>query len=105
SSLPNEAALVAIDTSTGKIIAAANTSQGSDLALEGGQPPGSTMKILTSTALIEKGLTPSSPATCPKQIVVDGEHFHNAEASEGHVPDPLSAFTVSCNTAFIGLTV
>lgn len=105
SSLPNEAALVAIDTSTGEIIAAANTSQGSDLALEGSQPPGSTMKMITSTALIEKGLTPTSPATCPKQIVVDGEHFHNAEASEGSVPDLLAAFTVSCNTAFIGLTV
>jgi cell division protein FtsI/penicillin-binding protein 2 len=105
SSLPNEAALVAIDVTTGKIIAAANTSQGSDLALEGAQPPGSTMKMMTSTALIDKGLTPVSPASCPKQIVVDGEHFHNAEPSEGSVPNLLTAFTVSCNTAFIGLTV
>jgi cell division protein FtsI/penicillin-binding protein 2 len=104
-SLPNESALVAINVTTGQIIAAANSSQGSDLALDGAQPPGSTMKMITSTALIEKGLTPDSPATCPSQIVVDGEHFHNAEASEGPVPDLLSAFTVSCNTAFIGLTV
>lgn len=104
-SLPNEAALVAIDTSTGRVIAAANTSQGSDLALEGAQPPGSTMKMITSTALIEKGLTPSSAAKCPPQIVVDGEHFHNAERREGSVPNLLAAFTVSCNTAFIGLSV
>jgi cell division protein FtsI/penicillin-binding protein 2 len=102
---PNEAALVAIDATTGQIVAAANTSQGSDLALAGEQPPGSTMKMITSTALIEKGLTPESPATCPPVINVDGENLHNAEASEGSVPNLLAAFTVSCNTAFIGLTM
>jgi cell division protein FtsI/penicillin-binding protein 2 len=36
---------------------------------------------------------------------VDGENLHNAEASEGPVPNLLAAFTVSCNTAFIGLTM
>ncbi|MGC9960374.1 MAG: penicillin-binding transpeptidase domain-containing protein [Acidimicrobiales bacterium] len=102
---PNEAALVAIDVRTGEIVAAANTSQGSDLALEGEQPPGSTMKMITSTALIDKGLTPESPATCPSVINVDGENLHNAEANEGSVPNLLTAFTVSCNTAFIGLTM
>jgi len=104
-SAPNEAALVAIDSATGEIVAAANTSQGSDLALEGAQPPGSTMKMITSTALIDKGLTPASPATCPPVINVDGENLHNAEANEGPVPNLLAAFTVSCNTAFIGLTM
>ena len=99
-----EAAFVAIQASTGKILAIVNTSQGSDLALDGEQPPGSTMKVVTSTALIEKGLNPQSPATCPTTIDVDGEVFHNAGA-EGYVPNLLQAFTVSCNTAFIGLTV
>lgn len=99
-----EAALVALDASTGRVLAVANTSQGSDLALEGTQPPGSTMKVITSTALIGRGLSPSSSATCPTTIDVDGEIFHNAGA-EGAVPDLLQAFTVSCNTAFIGLTM
>jgi hypothetical protein len=103
--VPQETALVAIDAATGQVIAAANSSQGSDLALEGEQPPGSTMKIITSTALIDKGLTPESPATCPPVINVDGENLHNAETNEGSVPDLLAAFTVSCNTAFIGLTM
>jgi cell division protein FtsI/penicillin-binding protein 2 len=101
---PNLAALVAIDASTGRVLAAANTSSGEDLALEGEQPPGSTMKMITSTALIEKGLTPSSPTTCPPVIDVDGENLHNDEPNEG-APDLLAAFTVSCNTAFIGLTM
>ena len=104
-SAPAEAALVAIDAPTGKVVAAADTAQGSDLALGGEQPPGSTMKIITSTALIEKGLTPLSPAKCPPVITVDGEKIHNAEANEGAVPNLLAAFTVSCNTAFIGLTM
>jgi hypothetical protein len=104
-SAPGEAALVAIDSTTGKVLAAADTSQGSDLALGGEQPPGSTMKMITSTALIDKGLTPESPAKCPPVINVDGENLHNAETNEGSVPNLLAAFTVSCNTAFIGLTM
>ncbi|MGH9298945.1 MAG: penicillin-binding transpeptidase domain-containing protein [Acidimicrobiales bacterium] len=100
---PNEAALVAIRASTGRIVAVANNSQGSDLALEGAQPPGSTMKIITSTALIDHGLTPASPATCPPTINVDGETLHNAGAETAS--SLFQAFTVSCNTAFIGLTM
>ncbi len=101
---PNEAALVAIEASTGKVLAVANTSQGSDLGLEGAQPPGSTMKVITATALVAKGLTPQSPASCPTTIDVDGEVLHNAEG-ESPVSDMLQAFTESCNTAFIGLTM
>jgi hypothetical protein len=103
-SAPNEAAIVAIQASTGKIVAIANNAGGSDLALEGQQPPGSTMKVITSTALIDAGLTPSSPATCPPVINVDGENLHNDESTET-ADSLLQAFTVSCNTAFIGLTM
>jgi cell division protein FtsI/penicillin-binding protein 2 len=101
---PNEAALVAIQASTGKVVAIANNAGGSDLALEGEQPPGSTMKVITSTALIGAGLTPSSPATCPAVINVDGENLHNDDGSES-ADSLFQAFTVSCNTAFIGLTM
>jgi hypothetical protein len=101
---PNEAALVAIQASTGRIVAIANNAGGSDLALEAQQPPGSTMKVITSTALIDAGLTPSSPATCPPVINVDGENLHNDSTTET-ADSLLQAFTVSCNTAFIGLTM
>ncbi len=103
-SAPNEAALVAIQASTGRVIAVADSSGVADLALEGQQPPGSTMKVLTSTALIAAGLTPSSPATCPPVINVDGENLHNDSPSDA-ANNLLQAFTVSCNTAFIGLTM
>ena len=73
-----------------------------DQALEGEFPPGSTFKVITATALIEQGLSPSSPATCPPSLTVDGEEFHNAE---GDAPTSTmqGAFAESCNTAFINL--
>jgi cell division protein FtsI/penicillin-binding protein 2 len=97
-------ALIALDASTGQVLASVSVpgSTGFNLALDGAFPPGSSFKVLTSTALIEHGLTPSSPATCPQQLTVDGEVFHNAEGT-APVSDLLHAFAESCNTAFIGL--
>jgi cell division protein FtsI/penicillin-binding protein 2 len=97
------AALVAVNARTGAVLAAASVNSGGfDQAIAGGFPPGSTFKILDSTALIEHGLTPASAASCPKTITEDGEVFHNAEG-DGPVSSLLQAFTESCNTAFIGL--
>ena len=97
------AALVAVNASTGELLAVANVNAGGyDQAVLGGFPPGSTFKVLTSTALIGKGLTPASAASCPKTATVDGEVFNNAEG-EGQVSDLLHAFAQSCNTAFIQL--
>jgi cell division protein FtsI/penicillin-binding protein 2 len=97
------AALVAVNAQTGAVLAAASVNAGGfDQAVDGGFPPGSTFKILDSTALLEHGLTPSSTASCPKTITEDGEVFHNAEGDVA-VSNMLQAFTESCNTAFIGL--
>jgi cell division protein FtsI/penicillin-binding protein 2 len=97
------AALVAVNARTGAVLAAASVNAGGfDQAVDGGFPPGSTFKILDSTALFEHGLSPSAPARCPKTITEDGEVFHNAEG-DGPVSTMLQAFTESCNTAFIGL--
>ncbi len=97
-------AMVAIRASTGQVLAVVSdpVSVAYNQALQGAYPPGSTFKVLTSSALIQKGLSPSSPASCPPSLTVDGEVFHNAEGDQ-----PVStldqAFTESCNTAFIGL--
>ncbi len=97
------AALVAVNARTGAVLAAVSVNSGGfDQALDGGFPPGSTFKILDSTALITRGLSPSSAASCPKTITEDGEVFHNAEG-DGPAGNMLQAFTESCNTAFIGL--
>jgi cell division protein FtsI/penicillin-binding protein 2 len=97
------AALVAVNASTGGVLAAVSVNSGGfDQAIDGGFPPGSTFKVITSTALITHGLTPESAASCPSTATVDGEVFHNAEG-EAPVSNMLQAFTESCNTAFIGL--
>ncbi len=96
--------MVAIRASTGQVLAVVSdpVSVAYNTALQGAYPPGSTFKVLTSAALIQQGLSPTSPATCPPSLTVDGEVFHNAEGDQ-----PVStldgAFTESCNTAFIGL--
>jgi cell division protein FtsI/penicillin-binding protein 2 len=97
------AALVAVNASTGGVLAAVSVNSGGfDQALDGGFPPGSTFKVITSGALIAHGLTPRSAASCPGTTTVDGEVFHNAEG-EAPVSTMLQAFTESCNTAFIQL--
>jgi cell division protein FtsI/penicillin-binding protein 2 len=97
-------AMVAIRASTGDVLAAVSdpTSAGYNTAFQGAYPPGSTFKVLTSAMLVQNGLSPTSAASCPPSITVDGEVFHNAEGDQ-----PVStldgAFTESCNTAFIAL--
>jgi hypothetical protein len=96
-------AMVALRASTGQVLAVASDPvSGFDAALQGAYPPGSTFKVLTSTALFRKGLTPASPASCPPTLTVDGEVFHNAEG-DAPVSTLSAAFTESCNTAFLGL--
>lgn len=97
--------LVAIDTETGDILAAANgpaDRAGEDRALAGRYAPGSTFKIITTTALLRDGLSPSATVSCPPTITVDGKRFENYDGlgSLGDVPFSED-FTQSCNTAFI----
>ncbi|HEY1642910.1 MAG TPA: penicillin-binding transpeptidase domain-containing protein [Streptosporangiaceae bacterium] len=100
-----DAAMVAIRASTGQVLAvAANPVSGYDTALQGAYPPGSTFKVLTSTALFRRGLTPGSRASCPPTLTVDGETFHNAEG-DGPVSTVRAAFAESCNTAFLRLAL
>lgn len=97
-------AMVAMRVSTGQLLAAVSlpASNPFDAALAGEFPPGSTFKVLTATALLQAGLTPASPASCPPTATVDGEVFHNAEGDQA-APNLAAAFTESCNTAFVQL--
>ncbi len=59
---------------------------------------------MTASDLIEHGLTPSSPASCPPSITVDGQTFHNFEGESLSPLNMEQAFAMSCNAAFIGLS-
>jgi cell division protein FtsI/penicillin-binding protein 2 len=98
------AALVAVQASTGDLLAVANRPVDSfDRALTGLYPPGSAFKVVSATALLSHGITPATNAPCRPRITVNGKTFVNFEhESFGNVPFALD-FARSCNTAFIGL--
>lgn len=102
--LSHPAALVAIDAPTGQIRAVASRPTiGFNRALVGQYPPGSTFKVVTTTALLGAGVTPETPTTCPATTSVEGYRFSNAGGEVlGDIPFGM-AFYRSCNTAFVGL--
>jgi hypothetical protein len=95
-------AIVAIAPSTGHILAIANNSGFNDFALTASVAPGSTMKIITSTALINSGLTSaSSPVSCPAAYTVQGITYTNDQGTSEPADTPFSYdFAQSCNNAF-----
>ncbi|MFC7218795.1 penicillin-binding transpeptidase domain-containing protein [Streptomyces polyrhachis] len=100
------AALVAVRPSTGEIMAVANSPQGGqDLALRAELAPGSTMKVITASLLLDKGLTASTREhPCPQFAAYGGWRFHNVDnfaLPEGSTF--TQSFARSCNTAFIGM--
>ncbi|MFF7633361.1 penicillin-binding transpeptidase domain-containing protein [Kitasatospora sp. NPDC008050] len=95
------AGLVAVEPSTGDILAVANAPAGGfNEAFLAGIAPGSTMKVITAAALLEAGDTPSTPVACPESAN-SPRLWHNGEP--GSFPGCTLAddFAQSCNTAFI----
>lgn len=103
---PSASALVAIQPSTGNVLAVANGpgSEGQQTALLGQYAPGSTFKLATTLAMLRAGTTAQSTVSCPAELNVDGRSFNNASTYPAQFLGeiPLSqAFAQSCNTAFI----
>ncbi|GAA2949842.1 penicillin-binding transpeptidase domain-containing protein [Streptomyces enissocaesilis] len=101
----SEASVAAVKPSTGEILAIANhRADGFNAAVQGGQAPGSTMKIVTAAMLLEKGLVGADrKVECPQTVLYQGRSFHNLD--DFAIPDSTFAtsFARSCNTAFIKL--
>ena len=98
------AGVTALDTETGDILAVAfNPPYGTDHAMGDPEAPGSTFKIVTATALLNAGLTPSSPSPCHS-----GDNYLYGKPYTNTSPDNSNAtlqwdFEESCNTGFIKL--
>jgi cell division protein FtsI/penicillin-binding protein 2 len=91
---------VAIQPSTGRVLAVVERPGGFDRALQGEFPPGSTFKVVTASALSRAGLRPSSTVQCPPTATIDGRTFHNFDNEQLGTTDLLHAFAISCNTTF-----
>jgi cell division protein FtsI/penicillin-binding protein 2 len=97
-----KSSIVAIQPSTGKILAIANNAGFNDFALTAKVAPGSTMKVITSAALISSGvLSASSPVACPVTYTVQGITYHNDANESLPAGTPfVTDFAQSCNNAF-----
>ncbi|WP_086828496.1 penicillin-binding transpeptidase domain-containing protein [Streptomyces sp. NRRL B-24572] len=99
----SSASVAAIEPSTGAIRAVANNpAKEFNTALMGQQAPGSTMKIVTATMMMQNGLaTPSSRVECPPDVLSRGRTFQNLDRFSITNGTLTEAFSRSCNTAFI----
>ncbi|HEX2819262.1 MAG TPA: penicillin-binding transpeptidase domain-containing protein [Streptosporangiaceae bacterium] len=97
-----DSSMIAIQPSTGDILAIANNDGYNDFALTAAVAPGSTMKVITSTALINEGVvTANSGVACPESYTVQGITYHNDDNESEPASAPFSTdFAQSCNNAF-----
>ncbi|MGC0340108.1 penicillin-binding transpeptidase domain-containing protein [Streptomyces sp. SLBN-8D4] len=97
-----KSSVVALRPSTGEILAVANAGHGFNTAFQGSLAPGSTMKVITSSLLIEKDLaSPDKAHPCPKYFTYGGWKFQNDDKFEIKGGTFKASFARSCNTAFI----
>ncbi|GAB2791863.1 penicillin-binding transpeptidase domain-containing protein [Streptomyces chlorus] len=101
-----ESSVVAVQPSTGEVLAVANHREdGFDAAFQGRVAPGSTMKIITAAMLIDNGVASmNGPAPCPPTATWQSQTFKNLTGMEPNEGATLAnSFLRSCNTAFIKL--
>ncbi|CCK29500.1 penicillin-binding protein [Streptomyces davaonensis JCM 4913] len=97
-----KSSVVVLRPSTGEILAAANASKGFNTAFQGSLAPGSTMKVITSSLLIEKKLASvNKEHPCPKYFTYGHWKFQNDDKFEIKDGTFKASFARSCNTAFI----
>jgi beta-lactamase class D len=104
---PTPSMLVAMQPSTGQVLAVAQNAladpQG-PVALTGRYPPGSTFKIVTSTAALSAGkVTAATPVGCPAAITIEGREIPNSGRFDKGTITLQDAFAFSCNTTFAEL--
>ncbi|MVU75963.1 penicillin-binding protein [Nocardia sp. ET3-3] len=103
------AAIVALQPSTGNVLAMAQNAAGDaqgPIGLTGLYPPGSTFKTVTVSAAMQEGeVTPDSMVACPGKENIEGREIPNDNNFDlGQVP-LHTAFAKSCNTTMGRLAV
>lgn len=105
--IPQPAVILAMQPSTGDILAVAQNAPADAqglLALTGQFPPGSSFKIVTAAAALADGKAAAdTPLPCPGTITVQGRVIPNENQFDKGVIPLHSAFAFSCNTTFAQL--
>lgn len=101
------ASVVAINATTGEILAAANSTArpANPDATFGRYAPGSTFKVVTALAMVRQGMSAGTRVSCPATLTVNGRTFKNYNdypTSKLGTVTLAEALAYSCNTAFIG---
>jgi cell division protein FtsI/penicillin-binding protein 2 len=103
---PDSGELVAVQASTGDVLAVARHSGSAALPVGGvlnaRLSPGTAFTIVSAAALIESGLAVNTPISCTNSFTVGGQTFTSYGTGE---QKPFSAdFADDCGTAFAGLS-
>ncbi|MBT2452169.1 penicillin-binding protein [Streptomyces sp. ISL-43] len=98
-----QASVVAVQPSTGDVLAIADhRGDGFPASISGARAPGSTMKIVTSAMLLDRGLVSADKvAECPAEAYWEGRRFTNLKGFKLDDEPFSTSFAQSCNTAFI----
>ncbi|MHB9753269.1 penicillin-binding transpeptidase domain-containing protein [Streptomyces sp. BYX5S] len=97
-----KASVVVVKPSTGEILAVANSNPGFNTAFQGSLAPGSTMKVVTASMLLDKNLADvDKKHPCPKYFTYGHWKFQNDDKFQIKNGTFKASFAASCNTAFI----
>src|SRR5215469_3492113 len=109
--VPGSAAIVAVQASTGKILAVASkraTGMPALSPLNGQYQPGQAFTVISSAALLASGqVTPASQSQCWTHVQVDGRNFVNAPAEPASMIAKSTVtkdFSLGCSTAFAAMS-
>ena len=95
-------AIVAVQASTGDVLAVAQQHRASADALNARLTPGTAFTIVSAAALLGTGLKTDSPISCENSFTVNGRTF--SSDGTGAVKSFTDDFADGCGTAFAGLS-
>lgn len=106
---PGSAAIVAVQASTGRVLAVASHQAGKlppAEPLTGRYPPGTAFTIVSTEALLATQLQVTTPLRCTSKSLQGGRTFTNVPAVQGlgGVPPFSADFAHACGTVFAGLS-
>jgi cell division protein FtsI/penicillin-binding protein 2 len=104
--VPNSGEIVAVQASTGQILAVAQHQASGALpaagALNAKMVPGMAFTVVSAAALLSDGLKPSRLISCENSFIVGGQTFTSDGTGE---QKPFSSdFADGCSTAFVGVS-